>query len=109
MDFRFGKTCLSPFCPLFSVLKGSFASTAAVSTGVIIVPASWRPIDEVVLAYVKSTQYPFNLSANDMLRLKDAGIPSPIITAMLSHDNTLRSQNPGGPALNASNQPPVPP
>lgn len=64
--------------------------------------------NDVMLAFIQKSRFVFNLSVNDILYLKDAGIPSPIITAMLNHDGSLRSQNPGGPALNAPNQPPVP-
>jgi hypothetical protein len=53
--------------------------------------------DEVVLAYVKNCQSPFNLSANAILRLKEAGVTSPVIAAMLTHDSSLRDQNPPAP------------
>src|ERR1700690_1386351 len=38
--------------------------------------------DEVVLAYIKNCQAPFRLSATAIVRLKDAGVTSPVITAM---------------------------
>src|SRR5580765_108502 len=53
--------------------------------------------DEVILAYIKNCQSPFNLSANAILRLKEAGVTSPVITAMLTHDGSLASQNPPAP------------
>ena len=49
--------------------------------------------DEVILAYVKNYQLPFNLSANAILGLKEAGVTSPVILAMLTHDSSLRNQN----------------
>lgn len=49
--------------------------------------------DEVILAYVNNCQSPFNLSANAILSLKEAGLTSPVIVAMLTHDNSLRNQN----------------
>lgn len=48
--------------------------------------------DEVILAYVKNSRSYYNLGAEDVLKLKDAGASSPVITAMLSHDNALRAQ-----------------
>jgi hypothetical protein len=62
--------------------------------------------DEVILAYVKNCQVPFNLSASAVLLLNEAGISSPVIVAMLSHDGSLRNQNP--PAQYAGGQQPQP-
>ncbi len=81
--------------------------------------------DEVILAYVKNCQSPFNLSANAILRLKEAGVASPVIVAMLTHDSSLRNENqpapyassqnfapaeqpPGGPGLVPADQAPPP-
>ncbi len=50
--------------------------------------------DEVIRAYIKSCQSPFTLSADGILQLKDAGVTSPLIAAMLAHDTSLRGQNP---------------
>ena len=48
--------------------------------------------DEVVLAYIQNSQAPFNLSADDVLYLKDLGLSPQVTSAMLNHDSTLRSQ-----------------
>ena len=48
--------------------------------------------DDVILAYVKNSYSFYNLSADDVLRLKDAGLSSLVLSAMLAHDNALRSQ-----------------
>src|SRR5262249_8173381 len=48
-------------------------------------------------------QVTFNLAADDVLYLRDVGVSSAVITAMLNHDTTLRNQ----PPLPNSN--PVPP
>ena len=53
--------------------------------------------DEVIMAYVKNCQSPFGLSAGAILRLKEAGVTSPVIAAMLTHDGSLRGQNPPAP------------
>jgi len=49
--------------------------------------------EDVIQAYVKNCQAPFHLSADGILRLKEAGVTSPVIAAMLTHDSDLREQN----------------
>jgi hypothetical protein len=46
--------------------------------------------DEVVIAFIKNCQSPYRLSTSDILALKDAGVSSPVLAAMLSHDSALR-------------------
>ena len=48
--------------------------------------------DDVVLAYIQNSQAPFNLSADDVLYLKDVGLSPQVTSAMLSHDSTVRGQ-----------------
>ncbi|SPE50080.1 conserved exported hypothetical protein [Verrucomicrobia bacterium] len=64
--------------------------------------------DDVLLAFVKNSPTPFNLGANDILALKDAGISTPVMTAMLNHDAALRDQAaqtlPLPPPVTTSNQ-----
>jgi hypothetical protein len=48
--------------------------------------------DDVVVAYIQNSQAPFNLSADDVLYLKDIGLSPQVTSAMLSHDGTLRNQ-----------------
>jgi len=57
--------------------------------------------DEAILAYVNNSRFPFNLSADAILRLKEAGVSSPVISAMLVHDSRLRNQNPPVPYANS--------
>jgi hypothetical protein len=45
--------------------------------------------DDVLLAFVNSSQQPYNLSANDILYLKNAGLPPAVLEAMLRHDSAL--------------------
>src|SRR6266446_3663095 len=59
--------------------------------------------DDVVLAYIQNSQSIFNLSADDILYLRDVGLSSPVTTAMLNHDIALRNQAPQSVAA-----PPVP-
>ena len=61
--------------------------------------------DEVVTAYIQNSQAAFNLSADHVLYLKDLGLSPAVITAMLSHDNSLRTQTQPYPP---STQPPPP-
>jgi hypothetical protein len=49
--------------------------------------------DEVVIAFIKNSQSPYRLSAGDVLALKDAGLSSPVVAAMLSRDTALRPQH----------------
>jgi len=48
--------------------------------------------DDVVLAYIQNSQATFNLSADDVLYLKDIGLSPQVTSAMLNHDNMLRNQ-----------------
>src|ERR1035438_2697507 len=48
--------------------------------------------DDVVIAYIQNSQASFNLSADDVLYLKDIGLSPRVTSAMLSHDSALRSQ-----------------
>ena len=48
--------------------------------------------DDVVLAYIQNSQAAFNLSADDVLYLKDIGLSPQVTSAMLSHDSALRGQ-----------------
>jgi hypothetical protein len=60
--------------------------------------------DDVVLAYIQNSQATFDLRADDVLYLRDVGVSSAVITAMLTHDTTLRNQIPA----NANTVPPEP-
>jgi hypothetical protein len=55
--------------------------------------------DDVLITFVNNSPSMYNLSANDIVQLKDSGVPSPVIAAMLKHDNSLRNSSiPGQPA-----------
>src|SRR6266850_1038206 len=53
--------------------------------------------DDVVLAYIQNSQATFDLGADDVLYLRDVGVSSVVITAMLNRDTTLRNQVPPNP------------
>ena len=61
--------------------------------------------DEVVMSYVTNSQTAFNLSAEDIVYLKDVGISEETITAMMTHDRIMRKSGP--PANAPSALPPV--
>jgi hypothetical protein len=48
--------------------------------------------DDVLAAYIRSTQTPFNLSADDVLYLRNSGLSAAILSTMLNHDGSLRTQ-----------------
>lgn len=50
--------------------------------------------DDVLVAYVNNSQKPYKLSANDILALKDAGLSSPVITAMINRDKAWQKNPP---------------
>jgi len=50
--------------------------------------------DDVVIAFIKNSQVPYNLSANEIRALKNAGFSSQIMAAMLNHDQSPRNQSP---------------
>src|SRR5258708_4396670 len=45
--------------------------------------------DPVVLAYVKNSRSPYNLSANNILQLKNQGVSPEVVAAILNHDAAL--------------------
>src|SRR5690348_10299165 len=99
--------------PLSSRSQGMSAGVGAAATPVSGAPADLSPAaaqivqmaqsgvtEDVLLAYVSNSHNAFNLSADGVVYLRDIGISSPVLTAMLSHDSTLPSQpaQPGQPA-----------
>jgi hypothetical protein len=48
--------------------------------------------ESVVMAYVTNSKYRFDLNAEDVIYLRDVGIPSNVIEAMLQRDATLNNQ-----------------
>src|SRR2546426_919761 len=64
--------------------------------------------EDVLLAFIHSSTSYYNLSAENVLYLKDVGISSKVVTAMLTHDSGLRNQ-PQPPAPSAPVEPPPPP
>src|SRR5690242_1613922 len=57
--------------------------------------------DDVMLAYIKNSTSLYDLSADQILYLRDIGVSSPVISAMLGRDSELRSQPPAGAPVEA--------
>ena len=49
--------------------------------------------EDVILAYIQNSQAAFNLSADHVLYLRDLGLSSQMVTAMLNRDTALRNQS----------------
>jgi hypothetical protein len=65
-------------------------------------------VDEaVILAYVEASQTPFDLSADDVIYLKDVGVSPTIVTAMLRQDAVLQGSQAG--LVTRSNEPALQP
>ena len=60
--------------------------------------------EDIILAYIQNDTAPFDLTADQILYLRDIGVSSASITAMLSRDTVLRNQPPGP----SSGPPPAP-
>ncbi|MDB6064681.1 MAG: hypothetical protein JWR26_889 [Pedosphaera sp.] len=65
----------------------------------VVTMATSGVADDVVKAYVDSSASTFNLTPQSIIRLKDLGVPGPVIAAMLKHDKVLRDN---------ANMPPAP-
>src|SRR4051812_46548775 len=46
----------------------------------------------VMMAYVTNSTGTFNLGAEEIIYLKDVGVPDPVVTAMILRDQALRTQ-----------------
>ncbi len=58
--------------------------------------------DNVVIAFVNTSTQPYNLTADDILALRDADVSAPVVSAMLSHDSVLQSRSGQQPATGAA-------
>lgn len=86
------------------------AANAAVSPAAaeVVRLAEAGTSDDVILAYIQNSTTAFDLSADQILYLRDVGVSSPVITGMLSRDNVLRTQSPPPAAAPVAVQPPEP-
>src|SRR5690349_19602918 len=49
--------------------------------------------EDILLAYVQNSTATFDLSADQILYLRDIGLSSPLISAMLNRDTVLKTQS----------------
>lgn len=61
--------------------------------------------EEVIVAYINSTDASFNLSPDDISKLKAAGVPPKVIIMAIRH---YRPKSPDGPAVQSAASEPVP-
>jgi len=64
--------------------------------------------DPVVLAFIGQSHSYYNLSGADITALKNAGVSSEVLTAMLNHDNALRAQEQSSSPVRATAVAPQP-
>lgn len=68
------------------------AATLSSSAAELVRLAQGGTSQDVLLAYVQNATIPFSLTADQILYLRDLGIPSDVITAMLNRDSAMRNQ-----------------
>ena len=88
-----------PFAQAQTTLVGPGANPAAGSSlseaaSEVVKLASAGTSDDVILAYIQNVQSPFALSAANVIYLKDLGVSSQVVAAMLNRDQALRTQTP---------------
>ena len=69
--------------------------------------------EDVILSFIQNSKSTYDLSADDVFYLKDVGLTSPVITAMLNHDKEVGNQTqqsvPTPQTLAAPSAPEAPP
>jgi len=91
---------LAAVAVLATTARGQSSAEPAAAETVALGPAALEVIhlaeantsEDVIIAYVQNSAASFDLSADQILYLRDIGITSPVITAMLSRDATLKNQ-----------------
>jgi hypothetical protein len=83
-----------PFSTAYCQTTAAPAPAPAISPAAseIIRLAQSGTSDEVMLGYIQNSQTPYNLTADDVVYLKDVGLSSAVITAMLNHDKAAPNQ-----------------
>jgi hypothetical protein len=67
-----------------------------------VVQLAQSGVDEaVILAYVNNSSSPFNLTSDQIIYLKDLGLPNDAVTAMIQRDQQLGATAPAAPAAPA--------
>jgi hypothetical protein len=71
--------------------------------------AEARVEEEVIVAYIENSRGPFALTAEDLIYLKDLGVESSLVAAMLRHDTVLEEQQFQSGVTNQATFSPTPP
>jgi hypothetical protein len=79
------------------------------ATAEVIKMAESGVTEDVLLAYVQKSNSRYDLNADTILYLKDLGITSPVITAMVTRDGALPAQAQQAPPPPPQEQPQQPP
>jgi hypothetical protein len=87
------------------------AATLSPNVAEVVKLAESGSSDEVMLAYIQNSPSTFDLTADQILYLRDIGLSSPVIAAMLNRDSMLRGQPqpPTQPMYPPATQPAVAP
>jgi hypothetical protein len=93
------------------VVRGQETTTASLSpaAGEVVRMAQAGTGEDVLQAYVQNSASAFNLTADQILYLKDIGLPSGVVTAMINRDAALRGQTPPNPYEQRASPPTMPP
>jgi hypothetical protein len=83
-------------------LCSAMAQALAPNTAEVVKLSQSGMSDDVVIAYVKNSQTSYNLSADDILALKNSGVSSPVVATMLIHDTALKSKTTVAPVAVAA-------
>ncbi len=80
--------------PATGIAKSKLAPPYSGNIGDVVKLAQSGVDESVVLAYVRNSPVPFNPSADEIIKLHNAGISSQVLTAMLQRGGELRQQAP---------------
>jgi len=61
---------------------------------------------DVIVGFVQSSALPYHMTADNIIYLRHAGMPNPIITSMLQRDGQLQQQSAAAYQQNAASAPP---
>lgn len=86
--------------PAAQTAANASATTAKFSPGVqeVLRLVEAKAAPEVIKAYVQESPAAYPLSASEIVALKDLGVSSDVLVAMLRHGRDLSAQNPPAPA-----------
>lgn len=92
---------MAAFCITISIMTGSIIASEGVDD---LIKLQKADIDrEIMLAFVQDSKIAYDLSADEIQKLEDAGVPATVVVAMLDHGKQIRGEPvPAAPTENAS-------